>query len=76
MPNEEITYWPKARKVLIHEIAVVLNKHSQKNKSKTPDFMLAEYLVQALELFEKMTIARDIWLTHEKGEHLEEPPTY
>jgi hypothetical protein len=46
---------------LVTEIAAVLNRHSRENRSDTPDFLLAEYLVDALEAFERVVVMRESW---------------
>lgn len=50
---------------LVRDIAKVINKHSVENSCDTPDFMLAEYLVQCLAVFSGITNQRDSW--HEAG---------
>jgi hypothetical protein len=47
--------------ILAREIASVINKHSRENESHTPDFILAEYLVQCLTAFEAATKTRAKW---------------
>lgn len=48
--------------VLKKEIASVLNKYSQENRSNTPDFMLAEYLLGCLTVYENTIVSREEWL--------------
>lgn len=43
------------------ELSQLINKHSQENGSNTPDFILAEYLQDALDLFNKTSRAREKW---------------
>jgi hypothetical protein len=43
------------------EISSVLNRYSKEGGSGTPDFILAEYLMGCLEVFDKATNARDTW---------------
>lgn len=43
------------------EIEGVLNKHSAESGSDTPDFILAQYLMNCLEAFDKAVIHRDQW---------------
>ena len=43
------------------ELRELLNKHSMENGSNTPDFILAEYLVNCLTLFEKINNDRQKW---------------
>ena len=39
----------------------VINKHSKENGSNTPDFILAEYLIECLRAFDKTTRLRTEW---------------
>ncbi|MAG26519.1 hypothetical protein CMI47_13310 [Candidatus Pacearchaeota archaeon] len=48
---------------LEREIKDILNKTSRENISDTPDFILAEYLIDCLEAFEKATNKRNQWYT-------------
>lgn len=50
-----------ARKELVRDIAAVLNKHSAENNSDTPDFILAEFLVDTLVAYDQATKARTTW---------------
>ena len=43
------------------EITDVINKHSVENKSNTPDFILAEYLLGCLRTYELAINRRDNW---------------
>ena len=43
------------------ELSELLNKHSLENESNTPDFVLAEYLIDCLEAFDKATNIRTWW---------------
>ena len=44
-----------------HEIEALINKHSLENGSGTPDFILAEYLKNCLDTFNKTLQARESW---------------
>lgn len=46
---------------LREEIQRTLNGASAENGSNTPDFILAEYLTEALNAFDKATALRDKW---------------
>jgi hypothetical protein len=46
---------------LEQEIANVLNRECLENESDTPDFLLAQYLIGCLEVWNKTVIARDKW---------------
>lgn len=50
--------------ILSDDLARLLNKHSRENESNTPDFILAEYMLAALEAFEKASRAREDWYDH------------
>lgn len=43
------------------ELSVLLNSCSMENGSNTPDFILAEYMMNCLEAFEKASNAREKW---------------
>jgi len=43
------------------ELERLINKHSKENDSNTPDFILAEYLNNCLETFNKTVNKRTIW---------------
>jgi hypothetical protein len=43
------------------ELENLINKFSMENGSNTPDFMLADYLIDALNNFEKITKKREKW---------------
>jgi|GEM_PF-2001278 hypothetical protein len=47
------------------EIAAVINRHSKENGSDTPDFLLAEYLSDCLDAFDRTTKAREKWYGRE-----------
>lgn len=43
------------------ELETLINKHSMENGSNTPDFILAEYLMNCLKVFEIATKQRTAW---------------
>jgi len=43
------------------DITDACNKACRENVSNTPDFILAEYIMAALDAFEKASIAREKW---------------
>ncbi len=49
------------RELLVRDIASVLNRHGMEKFSNTPDFILAEHLVQALEAFNATSTERERW---------------
>jgi len=48
-------------KSLMRGIMDLINYHSRENESNTPDFILAEYLMEVLESWERFTKTRDAW---------------
>jgi len=43
------------------ELRSLINRCSLENGSDTPDFLLAEYLRDCLDAYEKLSRARDAW---------------
>uniref|UniRef100_A0A6M3JWY6 Uncharacterized protein n=1 Tax=viral metagenome TaxID=1070528 RepID=A0A6M3JWY6_9ZZZZ len=43
------------------ELEALINKHSMEQTSNTPDFILAEYLVNCLKALDSATIQREKW---------------
>lgn len=63
-PTNTLTIFPpKEREVSTFEkeLEHLINKHSMENGSDTPDFILAEYLVNQLEVFNRTIKRRTIW---------------
>ena len=52
------------------ELVALLNKHSVENGSDTPDFMLADFLVDCLVAWNRQTRQRDKWYNPDRGESL------
>ena len=52
---------PRTELTLARELQSMLNRHCRENESNTPDFILAEYLMDALKAFEKASNARTKW---------------
>lgn len=50
-----------ARTIIVSNIAAVLNQTSRENVSNTPDCVLAEVAMRAIEEFEKATLERERW---------------
>ena len=46
---------------VIHDLAEFINNHSLENGSKTPDFILAKYMLNALFAFEAASKYRENW---------------
>lgn len=53
-------------KELLKELAGLLNKYSMENGSNTPDFILAEYLMDCLGVLNTVISKRDSWYKEEK----------
>jgi hypothetical protein len=43
------------------ELTSVLNRYSKENGSNTPDFLLADYLIECIKTFDKVTRHREQW---------------
>jgi hypothetical protein len=50
------------------DLTLLLNRYSQENKSGTPDYILAWYLLGCLEVFNTAIVMRGQW----RGETVEE----
>jgi len=48
------------------ELTELINKHSMENESDTPDFMLAEYLMDCLRAFNAVINTRKKWYGDKK----------
>lgn len=49
---------------LLEKLQRLLNAHSKENGSDTPDFILAEFLLDSLEAFDRATKMRSRWYDH------------
>jgi hypothetical protein len=56
------------------ELENLINSHSQENGSHTPDFILADYLIECLVLFDRTANARERWYSRPEGWRQEESP--
>lgn len=52
---------PEARAGLVTDIAIAINRYSLENESNTPDFILAEHMVRAMEAFNATSRERERW---------------
>ena len=43
------------------ELRELLNAHSKENGSNTPDYILAQYLINCLDNFNKIVKEREMW---------------
>jgi hypothetical protein len=46
------------------ELEELINRYSMENGSNTPDFLLADYLIAALDNYNEITTRRDKWYGH------------
>ena len=49
------------RKNLRKDLQIIINCHGQENSSNTPDFILADYIIDCLEVFNKTVENRMKW---------------
>lgn len=61
-------------KTFQEELTDLINRRSAENGSNTPDFILAEYLLEALRAFERATAARERWYGKTTDAQLSELP--
>ena len=63
-----INFQQNNKMTLKKEIEEILNSKCAENESNTPDFILAEYLINCLNAFDKATNKRDKYynITHTK----------
>ena len=59
--NREPRNPPPQPMTFLEELATLLNRNSMEQRSNTPDFILAEYMLASLRAFENATIARKWW---------------
>lgn len=52
---------PRENSDFVGELAALLNRHSKENDSDTPDFVLANHLLQCLEAWNRSVGARERW---------------
>ena len=58
---------PARPMTLLEDLQHLINRHSRENASDTPDYVLAEYLMNCLSAFEIATRTRDGW--YRNAEH-------
>jgi hypothetical protein len=54
------------------ELEMLINKYSKENNSDTPDYILANYLVNCLSVFEEAVLQREYW--YGRGKVAVSPP--
>jgi len=59
--NDKTTGYDAKDSAFLKEVVEVINRHSMENTSNTPDFMLAEYLLGCLTVYENTVRSRDDW---------------
>lgn len=45
----------------LEELKYLINKYNLEERSDTPDYILAEYMFNCLQVFEKATESRQAW---------------
>jgi len=55
-------------KTFKEDLLTLLNTHSAENRSNTPDFILAEYMLTCLNAFDDAVNNRAKWYEHNKSE--------
>lgn len=55
---------------LEEELGMILNRHSAENRSGTPDFVLAQYLLNCLHAYDQAVVDRESWRSrrHKRGQ--------
>jgi hypothetical protein len=53
----------KKAPTFLQELTSLINRHSMENDSDTPDFILAEYLLNCLNTYNQAVNTRDLWYT-------------
>jgi hypothetical protein len=53
---------------LRQELEHAINRHSAENGSNTPDWILADYLLECLKTFDRCVNAREKWHGRNKSE--------
>jgi hypothetical protein len=54
------------------ELEILINKHSQENKSDTPDFILRDYILRCLTTWKLTIRERDRWYNERQKDLLED----
>ena len=57
-------------KTFTQELSDLINKYSQEGNSNTPDFILAEYLMDCLRSYNIAITARDNWYDFQPNKYL------
>lgn len=57
-------------KTFTQELSDLINKYSQEGNSNTPDFILAEYLMDCLRSYNIAITARDSWYDFQPNKYL------
>ena len=51
------------------ELKELLNRHSKESNSNTPDFILANYIIDCLDAFDKASYRISVWYSDKHPEH-------
>jgi len=72
MKKKTVTVKPQVRKTrrgkkqdLRRELETLLNRTCSENESDTPDFILAEFLLSSLAVFNRVIRERDLWRSYD-----------
>jgi len=57
------------------ELESLLNKYSKENPTNTPDFILAEYLINCLHTFDEAFKLREAWYGYKAIDQTVDPPS-
>lgn len=61
MTGQPVQFSPEQPTLFQLDLEKLINRHSQENGSNTPDFLLAQYLRDCLDAFNKASRAREAW---------------
>jgi hypothetical protein len=56
------------------QLEMLINRESRENGSDTPDWVLAEYLIDSLKAFDRAVGAREKWYGRDPHPITEDPP--
>lgn len=65
---------PDKKHIFRKELQKLINCHSMENGCNTPDFLLAEYLSDCLDSFDRVVKAREKWYGREAEPVCPQPP--
>ena len=68
MNGKQIESKPESRASLFRDLRDLLNRHSVEGESNTPDFILADYMLGCLQIYENTLRRRTAWCPLEDTE--------